>query len=86
MTNVTIDFDTATLEMKGKANPDLNVKEDWELRVVFADGFSDGKHRVCKHMVYMRTDTEHHCVSAETDAEVFAIVRAWVTMHTFRWY
>lgn len=81
MTGVTIDFDTATLELKGKANPDLNVKEDWELRVVFADGFSDGK-----HMVYVNTDTEHHCVSAETDAEVFSIVRAWVTMHTFRWY
>lgn len=85
MTGVTIDFDTATLELKGKANSDLHV-EDWELRVVFADGFSKDEHMVYKHMVYMTTDKEKHCVSAETDAEVFAIVRAWVTMHTFRWY
>lgn len=80
MTEVSIDYDTASLVLKAPANPNFHI-EDWELRVVFADGFSNDK-----HMVYVTTDKEHYVLSAETDAEVFAIVRAWVTMHTFRWY
>lgn len=80
ISKVDFHYNVATLELKGTANANLNV-EDWELRVVFADGFSDNK-----HMVYLTTEKEKHCVSAETDAEVFAIVRAWVTTHIFRWY
>ena len=73
-------YNVATLELKGTADANLHV-EDWELRVVFADGFSNDK-----HMVYMTTEKEKHVVSAETDAEVFAIVRTWVIPHIFRWY